>query len=638
MAAGARCRYCADPPADGAPLCRACAEDVLGPEDAPGGFMIEGVLARGGFGITYIAKNPLAQSRRVVVKECFVRGYCQRAPGGAVVALPGQEENWRKYLAAFLAEADTLAKLSEQRPPTIVWMNDVFRDHDTAYIVLEFVHGPTLRSELDGSPGGLPEEKVRATGDDLVQALRILHKEGRAHLDVHAGNAIRRRDGRTILIDFGASVAGPRPIAGPPTCAPPEMGMPEAEVGPHTDVFELSVLLYELLTGASLPEPSTWVKKKNQPKPPLGGRVPPWWRGLLESGLIHDWTKRPSDVEAWWRENLPTPPAAGLITPPLPDPTPAAARPALLHELRVDPAGKGTHSTLAEAIAAAAPGATIRLSADHHALAEGLTLTKPLTLIGQGIESSTVSAARGRFVLRLEGGPHRWQGFTVRWLGDDPGDAVVVDNAEIALEGCRFTGARASAAAERSGLAIVGSTKGEVTRCAATGNGGHGIALTDVGPDLILRRNTCDENGTGGIVVGGRAAPTLDRNTCRRNEHGIVCTGTAGPHVVGNTCERNVRHGVLVLVEAEATLRLEENRCRLNGASGIAFVGNSRGSSTRDVCRQNLDGISVEENAAPVVAYPSCVENTRYGLYLPGGTPRIYGERLVENRKAPRGP
>lgn len=236
---------------------------LLSPALAPqtslhdGAFIIESVIGRGGFGITYRARD-VRNQREVALKECFPLG-CERREN-AVVA----REFWaHSHLAAlqnrFRAQAQRLQTLSH---PNLARVWDGFDENDTVYLVMELVEGPTLLRVIEERE--IAVEEALEWIEKLAFALGALHDAGLLHLDVKPENVILREN-EPILLDFdlvqlqdGADVST-RPLAlalqcGTPGYAPLEQYASTAKLSPASDFHALGATFYHLLTA----------------KPPLG--------------------------------------------------------------------------------------------------------------------------------------------------------------------------------------------------------------------------------------------------------------------------------------------------------------------------------------------------------------------------------
>ena len=140
----------------------------------------------GGFGITYIAwDNKLMQ--KVAIKEYMPSEYATRVPGNLTVTIYDGERytEFMTGLQKFLDEAQRLAKF--QNVPGIVRILDCFSENLTAYIVMEYLDGMTLKQYLAEHGGKLPYEEAVEFILPVLAALQAVHKEGIIHRDIFSG-------------------------------------------------------------------------------------------------------------------------------------------------------------------------------------------------------------------------------------------------------------------------------------------------------------------------------------------------------------------------------------------------------------------------------------------------------------------
>ena len=218
-----------------------------------GAYRIESSLGRGGFGLTYRARDLLGE-RDVAIKECFPAG-CEREDFNvrpSDFAARGCLEAFRR---AFHAQAQRLKALEH---PSIVALLDVFDENDTTYLVMSLLEGPTLLEQVEQN-GPLQSEAAIAHFEKLADALDAIHSAGFLHLDVKPENAILV-NGSPVLVDFDLLVPrekpdfNTRPLSlstqiGTPGYAPLEQYAQHAKLSPATDVYALGATLYHLLTG-----------------------------------------------------------------------------------------------------------------------------------------------------------------------------------------------------------------------------------------------------------------------------------------------------------------------------------------------------------------------------------------------------
>ena len=224
-----------------------------------GRYTIEGVLGQGGFGITYLGMDEL-HKKKVAIKEFFPQGIVTRNieyEDTVTVTLVGEKENYDKGKERFLKEAQTMAMFSKDKG--IVKALDFFEINNTAYIVMEYLEGVTLKQYL--------RENKRIDAEDLVEllvplieSLDEIHSQGMIHRDISPDNIMVLPDGRIKLMDFGAArdytEFGEKSlsIVLKPGYAPPEQYQTHGVQGPWTDIYALCATMYKCITGENPPD------------------------------------------------------------------------------------------------------------------------------------------------------------------------------------------------------------------------------------------------------------------------------------------------------------------------------------------------------------------------------------------------
>lgn len=217
-------------------------------------YKIEEVIGAGGFGITYRAWDPLLQSY-VAIKEYYPSGIATRSADSSKVCVPvGQEQReYHRGRIRFLKEAQDVARF--QSEPNIVSIYDYLEENDTAYMVMEYLHGCTLKQYIREHGGRLDTDHTLHICLSVLDALAVVHKAGMIHRDISPENIFICEDLTVKLIDFGAAkqvyLDGEQTMSVvlKPGYAPPEQYAKKDKQGPWTDIYALGATLYFAATG-----------------------------------------------------------------------------------------------------------------------------------------------------------------------------------------------------------------------------------------------------------------------------------------------------------------------------------------------------------------------------------------------------
>lgn len=211
-----------------------------------GRYVLEKPLARGGTSVLYLAKD---QDKVVVIKECFVPQWMTRDEGGAVSFLPDYRREAARALTAFRQEEELLYRCRDV--PGVVKRLDSFSANGTAYLVLEYIPGKTLRTALEERNISLSRRLTWLAS--LANILEAMHCAGVLQLDINPENVMITSDGTVRLLDLGGGcLLGQRPVLlqAQEAYAAPELYTGEA-LTENTDGYGFCALAYEVLTGSS---------------------------------------------------------------------------------------------------------------------------------------------------------------------------------------------------------------------------------------------------------------------------------------------------------------------------------------------------------------------------------------------------
>jgi Protein kinase domain len=235
--------------------------DALPPGTRFGEFEIIRVLGVGGFGIVYLARDHSLE-REVALKEYMPASLAARGAGPQITIRSSSfAETYAIGLRSFVNEARLLARFDH---PSLVKVYRFWEDNATAYMVMPFLQGTTLRDTRRSMPHPPDEAWVRSVISPILSALELLHREGVYHRDIAPDNILLPREGPPVLLDFGAArrVISDRTQSLTailkPSYAPIEQyaEMTQLRQGPWTDLYALGAVVHYLLFGTP-PAPAT---------------------------------------------------------------------------------------------------------------------------------------------------------------------------------------------------------------------------------------------------------------------------------------------------------------------------------------------------------------------------------------------
>lgn len=172
----------------------------------------------------------------------------------ALKILSPQLRDNEEVLQRFAREARAQARV---RHPNVVQVYGAEIENDPPYLVMEYIRGRDLQ-DLLRRQGPFPEERVLSLAGPLCGAIQALHDAGVIHRDLKPANLmIREENGEPVVMDLGlvslteeTVLTRTGSILGSPLYLAPE-SMGHQVWSPHSDQFQVGVILYELLTGTS---------------------------------------------------------------------------------------------------------------------------------------------------------------------------------------------------------------------------------------------------------------------------------------------------------------------------------------------------------------------------------------------------
>ncbi len=205
-----------------------------------GKYKVSDKLGSGTCGVVYKARDTVL-NRNVAIKLSPIG-----KPDISTGKVPGAQR-------AFMTEISAAGKLKH---PNIVTMYDAGQEGSLNYLVMEHVHGNSLKAVGKGQKLLQPFRALEVIVECCL-ALDYSHENGIVHRDIKPANIMMGHDGSVKLLDFGIAVTTSAdgtaigPTLGTPNYMSPEQIRGRA-LGPASDFYSLGTVLFELLTGKQL--------------------------------------------------------------------------------------------------------------------------------------------------------------------------------------------------------------------------------------------------------------------------------------------------------------------------------------------------------------------------------------------------
>jgi serine/threonine protein kinase len=224
-----------------------------------GEFEITSMVGEGGFGIVYLAWDHSLE-RRVALKEYMPSALAARS-GGTQVSVKSERhrDTFEAGLKSFVNEAKLLAQFDHA---SLVKVYRFWEANGTAYMIMPFYEGLTLKQALKDMNGPPDEAWLMSMLAPLTEALEVIHTEQCFHRDIAPDNIILLKgSGRPLLLDFGAA----RRVIGDmtqaltvilkPGYAPVEQyaEVPGMKQGGWTDIYALAASIHYAILGKTPP-------------------------------------------------------------------------------------------------------------------------------------------------------------------------------------------------------------------------------------------------------------------------------------------------------------------------------------------------------------------------------------------------
>ena len=198
-----------------------------------GRYEVRSRIARGGMATVYVATD-LRLDRRVAIK-----------------VMHSHLSDDTVFTDRFIQEARSAARLAH---PNVVNVFDQGQDGESAYLVMEYLPGMTLRDLLQEYKTLTPEQTMDIM-EAVLSGLAAAHRAGIVHRDLKPENVLLADDGRIKIGDFGlaravsANTATGQALLGTIAYLSPEL-VTRGIADTRSDIYAVGIMMYEMLAGA----------------------------------------------------------------------------------------------------------------------------------------------------------------------------------------------------------------------------------------------------------------------------------------------------------------------------------------------------------------------------------------------------
>ncbi|MCM1159526.1 MAG: serine/threonine-protein kinase [Bacteroidales bacterium] len=223
-------------------------------------YVIGKILGEGSFGITYIGWDEVL-AFPVAVKEYYPSDLVSRDvirgnDTDVYMYANIEETEYRKKLDRFLKEARDLTRFNQFN--AIVSVRDFFFENNTAYIVMDYIRGESLKAYVKRE-GAIDAGEVLRMFKPVLESLAKVHDVGIIHRDISPDNLLFDEEHNLVLIDFGSAELQNVDLTRSVTImfkrgfSPEEQYRSYGKQGAWTDIYAICATMYYAMT-ASIPD------------------------------------------------------------------------------------------------------------------------------------------------------------------------------------------------------------------------------------------------------------------------------------------------------------------------------------------------------------------------------------------------
>ncbi|MEH6502260.1 MAG: serine/threonine-protein kinase [Cycloclasticus sp.] len=227
-------------------------------------YIIERVLAQGGFSTVYLARQ-IKDQQQVAIKEYKPDRLTSRQGDRVKPVDQASAILFQRGRALFMEEAKLLSTLKH---PNIVRVLSFFLANDTAYLVMNFDYGTTLGNWLKKSDNLVDDPFLLDVFQPVMRCIKNMHHRGLLHLDIKPDNILLRPSNNPLILDFGSALAykNKQSLSSHSMTkgyAAPEQHHKQHELGPWSDIYAIGASMRSCLDRTA-PTASIELELKNE--------------------------------------------------------------------------------------------------------------------------------------------------------------------------------------------------------------------------------------------------------------------------------------------------------------------------------------------------------------------------------------
>ena len=214
-------------------------------------YLVGRMIGEGSFGVTYIGRD-LLLGIIVAIKEYFPLSYGSRDARKGEQVIYIYRDNDKKGLEHFYREAKLLSQF--HMLDGIVSVRDFFYANETAYIVMDYIKGITLKEHVKKN-GAVEGKEALAMIRPVIRSLHIVHQADIIHRDISPDNLLLTEQKKLVLVDFGSARVEDSTMTQSMTVmfkrgyTPKEQYLRRGKLGAWSDIYSLCATMYFMLTG-----------------------------------------------------------------------------------------------------------------------------------------------------------------------------------------------------------------------------------------------------------------------------------------------------------------------------------------------------------------------------------------------------